>query len=28
MTGLLLANSVGWQLTEGWVLLSIGLYLF
>ncbi|GGE86047.1 DUF2269 domain-containing protein [Stappia taiwanensis] len=28
ITGLLLANSVGWQLTEGWVLLSIGLYLF
>ena len=27
VTGILLAYSVGWSLTEGWVLLSIGLYI-
>ena len=28
ITGLLLARSVGYQLTEGWILASIALYLF
>ena len=26
-TGLLLASGLGWPLTEGWILLSIALYL-
>jgi uncharacterized membrane protein len=28
VTGLLLARSVGYDLTEGWILASIALYLF
>lgn len=28
ITGLFLANSVGWPLTEGWIVVSIGLYVF
>jgi uncharacterized membrane protein len=28
ITGVLLARSVGYELTEGWILASIGLYLF
>lgn len=28
VTGLLLARSVGYELTEGWILVSIALYLF
>ncbi len=28
MTGLALSYMVGWSLTEGWILLSIGLYVF
>jgi uncharacterized membrane protein len=28
ITGVLLARAVGYPLTEGWILLSIGLYLF
>ena len=28
VTGLLLARTAGYELTEGWILLSIGLYLF
>jgi uncharacterized membrane protein len=28
ITGLLLARSVGYDLTEGWILASIALYLF
>ena len=28
ITGVLLARAVGWGLTEGWILLSIALYLF
>jgi uncharacterized membrane protein len=28
ITGLLLARSVGYQLTEGWIVASIALYLF
>jgi uncharacterized membrane protein len=28
VTGLLLARSAGYSLGEGWILLSIGLYLF
>ena len=28
ITGLLLARAVGYELTEGWILASIGLYLF
>jgi uncharacterized membrane protein len=28
ITGLLLATGVGWKLTEGWLLLSLGLYVF
>ncbi len=28
ITGLLLARSVGYELTEGWILASIALYLF
>jgi len=27
ITGLLLAIGVGWKLTEGWLLLSLGLYV-
>ncbi len=28
ITGALLANAAGWRLTEGWILLSLGLYVF
>lgn len=28
VTGVLLAHAVGWKLTEGWILASVGLYLF
>ena len=28
ITGVLLAWNLGWPLTEGWIVLSIGLYLF
>jgi uncharacterized membrane protein len=28
VTGVLLARLVGYELTEGWILVSIGLYLF
>jgi uncharacterized membrane protein len=28
VTGLLLARTAGYSLSEGWILLSIGLYLF
>lgn len=28
ITGVALAHIVGWPLTESWILLSIGLYLF
>lgn len=28
ITGYLLARSVGWPLTEGWVAASLGLYVF
>ena len=28
VTGLLLARAVGWPLSEGWIVLSIALYLF
>ena len=27
ITGVLLAQSVGWALTEGWIVLSVILYL-
>lgn len=27
ITGLLLAHAIGWSLTEGWILASIGLYI-
>lgn len=27
ITGVLLARRIGWSLTEGWVVLSIGLYV-
>lgn len=27
VTGLLLAKAMGWKLTEGWIVASIGLYL-
>lgn len=27
ITGILLANAVGWPLSEGWVLLSLSLYV-
>jgi uncharacterized membrane protein len=27
ITGVLLANAVGWKLTEGWILASVGLYV-
>lgn len=27
ITGYLLARSIGWPLTEGWILLSLGLYV-
>ena len=28
ITGIWLATIVGWPLTEGWILVSIGLYIF
>ncbi|MEQ8178931.1 MAG: DUF2269 domain-containing protein [Amphiplicatus sp.] len=28
ITGALLASAAGWRLTEGWILLSLGLYVF
>ena len=28
VTGLLLARAIGWPLTQGWLLTSIGLYVF
>lgn len=28
VTGVLLARAVGWDLTRGWIMASIGLYLF
>ncbi len=28
ITGYLLARAIGWPLTEGWVALSLGLYVF
>lgn len=28
ITGYLLARELGWPLTEGWLLLSLGLYVF
>lgn len=28
ITGALLAMETGWDLTEGWILLSLGLYVF
>ena len=28
ITGVILALSIGWPLTEGWLLMSIGLYIF
>jgi uncharacterized membrane protein len=28
VTGIWLAHTVGWQLTEGWILLSLTLYVF
>lgn len=28
ITGFLLANEIGWSLGEGWILLSLGLYVF
>ena len=28
ITGVLLARTVGYELTEGWIVASIGLYLF
>ena len=28
VTGALLAMEIGWRLSEGWILLSIGLYVF
>jgi uncharacterized membrane protein len=27
VTGVLLANAMGWKLTEGWIVTSIGLYI-
>lgn len=27
ITGLLLASAIGWDLREGWILLSLGLYV-
>lgn len=27
LTGVLLAREIGWSLTEGWILLSLGLYV-
>lgn len=27
ITGLLLANAIGWDVREGWILLSIGIYV-
>ncbi|MFN3226469.1 MAG: DUF2269 family protein [Hyphomicrobiales bacterium] len=28
ITGLLLAKTIGWSLAEGWIVLSLGLYVF
>jgi uncharacterized membrane protein len=28
ITGFLLARSVGWQMTESWIVASLGLYVF
>ncbi len=28
ITGLLLAQQIGWPLTQGWILVSIALYIF
>lgn len=28
ITGIILAHDVGWPLTEGWVAISMGLYVF
>lgn len=28
ITGVLLANTLGWDLTEGWIALSLALYVF
>jgi uncharacterized membrane protein len=28
ITGVLLARSIGWDLTEGWILASVALYVF
>lgn len=28
VTGALLAMAIGWPMTEGWILLSLGLYVF
>ncbi|MEM6650216.1 MAG: DUF2269 domain-containing protein [Pseudomonadota bacterium] len=28
VTGALLALAIGWKLTEGWIVLSLGLYIF
>lgn len=28
VTGALLAMTIGWSMTEGWILLSLGLYVF
>lgn len=27
ITGVLLANEIGWKLTEGWIMLSVALYV-
>jgi uncharacterized membrane protein len=27
ITGALLARTIGWSLTEGWIVLSLGLYI-
>ena len=28
ITGVLLAHEIGWSLTEGWIVASLGLYVF
>jgi uncharacterized membrane protein len=28
VTGLLLAHEIGWPLSQGWIVLSLGLYVF
>ena len=28
VTGVLLADAMGWQLTEGWLVISVALYVF